>query len=364
MKREGNLWHQIISFENLLQAARKAQKGKRFKSDVLEFNYHLETELLQLQVELAAKTYLPREYLTFKIVDPKPRFISAAPYRDRVVHHALCNVISPIFEKFFISDSYANRVDFGTHKALKKFTHLARTSRYVLQGDISKYFPSIDHEILKQLIQRKIKCLDTLWLIEKIIDYSNPQELTIEYFPEDCLLTPIERRKGLPLGNLTSQLFANIYLNQLDQFIKSDLRIKKYVRYVDDFALFSDSHTDLADAKFAITEFLISLRLKVHPKKTQLFATSYGANFVGFRILPYQIRIRADNLQRGRRRLQLQKRALATGKIRLDDVVNSLRSWQAHLAHGDTWRWQNLFLNPQSKRATTVGLPQTNNNIP
>ena len=143
MKRYGNLWPQIIAFENLYAATKKAQRGKRFRPNVLKFNYNLELELAQLKQELTTKTYQPGEYRTFEIVEPKRRMISAAPYRDRVVHHALCAVIYPIFERTFIADSYANRIGFGTHKALKKFTQFAHSSRYVLLCDLKKYFPSI-----------------------------------------------------------------------------------------------------------------------------------------------------------------------------------------------------------------------------
>ncbi len=304
MKRYGNLSNQIIDFENLLLAARKAQKGKRFRDNVLAFNYNLEKELQQLQTELRTKTYRPGAYRTFEIKDPKPRLISAAPYRDRVVHHALCNIIIPIFENTFIFDSYANRLGFGTHRALRRFTHFARSSRYILQCDIKKYFPSIDLEILKGLIRLKIKCPDTLWLIDTIIDGSNEQESSIEYFPGDELLTPTQRRKGLPIGNLTSQFFANVYLNGLDHFVKEQLRATKYLRYVDDFALFSDDREFLADARTQIESYLTTLRLKIHPIKSQLFETSQGANFVGFRVLPDRIRVRNDNLRRARHRLK------------------------------------------------------------
>lgn len=172
MKRHKNLYPYIVEFENLFLAARKAQKGKRFQDYVLKFNYNLEQELIQLQNELISKEYQPGSYRTFYIQEPKHRMISAAPYRDRVVHHALCNVIAPIFESTFIRDSYANRVNFGTHRALKRFTKFARSSRYVLQCDIKKYFPSIDHEILKKLLRRKIKCADTLWLIVMLVTVS------------------------------------------------------------------------------------------------------------------------------------------------------------------------------------------------
>ena len=233
MKRHGNLYPQIIAFENILLSAKKAEKGKRFRDNVLEFNYNLEAELTNLQQELAEKTYQPGDYRTFYIKEPKSRMISAAPYRDRVVHHALCNIIVPLIEPTFIADSYANRVGFGTHRALERFTKFARESRYVLQCDIQKYFPSIDHEILKNLIRRKIKCRDTLWLIDTIIDNSNEQLPAIEHFQGDDLLTPLERRRGLPIGNLTSQFFANIYLNGFDHFVKEELKVRKYLRYVD-----------------------------------------------------------------------------------------------------------------------------------
>ena len=210
MKRYGNLWPEIIDFENLLIAARKAQKGKRFRADVLEFNHALEQELFTLQDELQAQTYRPRKYHKFKIWDPKPRMISKADYRDRVVHHALYNVIMPLLERTLIWTTYANRLGYGSHRALKRFTQFARSHQYCLQCDIQKYFPTIDHAILKTLIRRKIKCPDTLWLIDTIIDASNKQDPVIQYFPGDDLLSPLQRRKGLPIGNLTSQMFANV----------------------------------------------------------------------------------------------------------------------------------------------------------
>jgi retron-type reverse transcriptase len=269
MKRHNNLWTEVIDFANLIEAARKAERGKRFKPNVLRFNDNFAGELQQLREELESKTYRPGEYFTFEIVEPKKRMISAAPYRDRVVHHALCNVIAPIFERTFIRDSYANRVGFGTHRALRRFTEFARSNRYVLQCDVRKYFPSIDHEILKRIIRRKIKCQDTLWLIETIIDASNEQEEVIEYFPGDELWTPYERRRGLPIGNLTSQFFANVYLNGFDQFVKERLLARYYLRYVDDFALFGDDRFWLAEARKAIEEYLASLRLVIHPKKRE-----------------------------------------------------------------------------------------------
>ncbi len=351
MKRYGNLYYQITDFENIYLAAKKAEKGKRFRPNILKFNYNLEKELIEIKAALETQTYQPGAYRTFEITEPKPRLISAAPYRDRVIHHALCNIIGPIIETSFINDSYANRESYGNHRALKRFTQFYRTSRYVLQCDIKKYFPTIDHQILKTLIRRKIKCPDTLWLIDKIIDNSNEPLPVIQYFPGDNLLTPLERRKGLPIGNLTSQFFANLYLNGLDHFIKEQLKVKKYLRYVDDFALFSDDREFLGDARIAVESYLTSLRLKIHPIKSQLFATQHGANFVGFRILRDRIRVRRDNLQRGRYRLRKMQSQLFNDTIELEKLLLSVQSWFAHLKHGDTWQLrQQLFTNLVSTR--------------
>ncbi len=212
MKSYNYLYNQICSFENLLLAARKAQRGKRFKEYTSRFNFNLENELITLQQELIDKTYQPGPYTEFYIYDAKKRKISAAPYRDRIVHHALCNIIEPIFNKSMIYDTYANRQDKGTHKAILRFQSFSRKNRYVFKYDIKKYFPSIDHEILLDTLFDKIQCKDTQWLIKVIIDNSNPQEEVLDYFNGDDLFTPIMRRKGLPLGNLTSQFFANVYL--------------------------------------------------------------------------------------------------------------------------------------------------------
>ena len=345
MKRYGNLWPDIIDFENLLQASRQAQRGKRYRPNVLAFNYNLAQELLKLQKDLKEQTYRPGKYRTFDIYDPKPRMISAAPYRDRVVHHALCNVIVPPLERTLISDTYANRTGYGTHRALKRFIHFVRTSNYVLQCDVRKYFPSLDHGILKAIIRQKIKCPETLWLIDTIIDGSNPQGSDIEYFPGDDLLTPLERGKGLPIGNLTSQFFANLYLSGFDHFVKEQLKVRKYLRYVDDWAAFSEDHGFLADVRLAMEDYLVRLRLKVHPIKSQLFATRYGASFVGFRVLPSGktfprevcIRVRNRNLQRARERLRQMQHDYTAGLISLDEVIQRLRSWEAHLLHGDTY---------------------------
>ena len=338
MKRHGNLWKEIIDEDNLFLAAHKAARGKRFQKNVLNFNAKLGDNIVKIKRELESQTYQPGSYRTFQIFEPKQRMISAAPFRDRVVHHALCSIIQPIFEKTFIFDSYANRTGFGTHRALRRFTEFARSSKYVLQCDIEKYFPTIDHEILKSLIRRKVKCKETLWLIDKIVDNSNEQLSINRYFDGDDLFTPFERKRGLPIGNLTSQFFANVYLNHLDHFVKEKLGIKKYVRYVDDFALFGDDREFLQTARKRIEVFLETLRLQIHKVKSQLFETGIGANFVGFRVFPTLIRVRSDNLRRARWRLRKMVENYQSGELNAEKIKECLRSWIAHLEHGDTFQ--------------------------
>ena len=236
MKRYGNLWDEVVSHENLLRAYRNARRGKRGHRRVERFEFRRESELARLREELLAGTYLPGGYRTFMLYDTKARMISAAPFRDRIVHHALCNVLEPIFERSFIHDSYASRKGKGTHAALRRYQQFARQNAYVLKCDVRKFFPSIDHQILKDRIARKIKDEDVLALAGSIIDNSNEQVSVPGHFPGDDLFTQLDRRRGLPIGNQTSQFFGNVYLDALDHFIKEDLGCPGYIRYVDDCA--------------------------------------------------------------------------------------------------------------------------------
>jgi retron-type reverse transcriptase len=337
-RRHTGLWPTLVSFPNLLRAAVKAARGKRGQENVARFHFDLERQLCRLQDELTRRTYVPGPYRVFTIREPKPRLISAAPFRDRVVHHALCNVLEPIFERAFIGDSYASRRGKGTHAAVDRFTAFARRHRYVLQCDVSKYFPSIDHEVLKGLMARKVKDRDVLWLVGRVIDHSNPQEPVQEWFPGDDLFAPSGRRRGLPLGNQTSQFFANVYLDPFDHFVKQTMRVRGYLRYVDDFALFGDDPAGLAEARERCREGLRALRLRLHPRKSVIARVADGSRFLGYRVFPDHWLLPRANVVKMRRRLRRLQAGYAAGVLDWPDVRRGVAGWLGHAGRADTWR--------------------------
>ena len=338
-KRHKDLFTQIASFSALHEAARRAIRGKRAKPGAAAFMARLEPELLRLERQLQAGSWRPGRYVEIAIRDPKPRLVSAAPFADRVVHHALCAVIGPIFERGFIDDSYANRKGKGTHRAVARYERFRDRFRQVLRCDIYRCFPAIDHAILKQDLRRRIACARTLWLADHIIDGSNPQEPVNLYYPGDDLFTPFERRRGLPIGNLTSQLFANIHLDGLDHFVKEVLRARGYLRYVDDFALFHDDAGVLAEWRERIAAYLARRRLSLHPRKTRVQPCAEPAEFLGFVLLPGgRRRLPEANVRRFRNRLRGLRDRCRAGTVRLDAVERQVGAWVAHAAHADTWR--------------------------
>ena len=353
MKRHGHLWNDVISFENLLRAAETAAKGKRFRPAVAAFHFDLERNLWKLHEELATKTYRPGDYRSFFIFEPKKRQISAAPYRDRVVHHALTGVLEPIFERTFIGDSYACRKGKGTHAAVDRCQEFARRLRYVLKADIQKFFPSTDHAIAKEQVARKIKDADVLWLVNRIIDGSNPQEEIRCWFPGDDLFVPTERRRGIPIGNQTSQFFANVYLDPLDHFVKDQLRFRGYVRYVDDFLVFSDDKQELAEVRERIREFLVRLRLRLHPDKSVVSRTDDGIRFLGYRVFASHRLLPKENVRRLRRRVRSMQADYAAGQIDFADIRRRLMSWSGHARQANTYRLrERLFDTIRFQRAT------------
>jgi len=353
MKRHGNVWPTLISFEHLLKSSEKAKRGKRFRPAVARFEFHLERELFALQAALRRKTYHSGKYRSFYIYEPKKRLISAAPYRDRIVHHAFTGMLEPIFEPTFISDSYACRKGKGTHAAVDRCQQFARRFRYVFKADIRRFFPSMDHDILKEQIARKIKDPDVLWLAGLLIDSSNPQEDVRHCFPGDDLFTHGERRRGIPIGNQTSQFFSNVYLDPLDHFVKERLRFKGYVRYVDDFLLFSDDKRQLAEARERIVQFLVELRLKLHPRKNTIFPVKEGIRFLGYRVFPTHRLLVKENVWRFLRRVRTMQRQYSEGQITLSEIKQRLMSWSGHARQADTHRLlEYLFATISFQRAT------------
>ncbi len=354
MKRYGNLWPELISFRNLLTAAHNACRGKRHQSNVARFRFRLEDELVKLQDELESGTYQPGQYRTFEIFEPKRRMISAAPFRDRVVHHALCNVLEPVFEKTFVYDSYACRKGKGTHAAIDRAQQFARKHPFVLKCDLQKFFPTVDHAILKQTIRRKIKDRRVLWLVETIIDASNDQEVVDGRFPGDNLLTPLERRRGLPIGNQTSQFFANVLLNPLDHFLRDHLRVAGYARYVDDFVVFGDDKQELAAIREQCRSFLNQRRLRLHPKKSVISRTKLGFPFLGVRVFPDHRRLPRQNLVRARRRLLAMQEAFERREITFPQIRQRLMSWHGHVMHADANRLLADILNDTMFRRNSI----------
>ncbi len=324
MKRQGNLLQDIVRFDNLLLAFRKAARGKRDQPEVARFEFHLEQALLYLQEQLLSGQYRPGEYYIFEVRDPKPRRICAAPFRDRVAFHAICNVLEPVFERRFIFDSWACRKGKGSHAAIKRAQFFSRRYRYLIQGDVRKYFDSIDHMVLKGLLRRIIKDRPLLLLLDRIIGHSPPD---------------LSQGKGVPIGNLTSQYFANLYLDQLDHYIKERLRIRGYVRYMDDMLLFANDkstlHRGLAEMK-CFLESRLCLYLK--NENVQPTPVTEGITFLGFRIFPAMIRLDGRTLRRFRRSFRYREQQYQEGRIDINQLNGSVAAMFAHLGHGDTFR--------------------------
>jgi len=335
MKRHGDLWPAVVSWPNLVRAADKARRGKRRRDVVLRFDFDLERELLQLRRELVGGSYHPGPFTTHWINRPKPRLISAAPYRDRVVHHAVLNVLEPLLDRSFHPDSYACRRGKGTHAAARRLQRLMRRYPYTLQCDVRKYFPSIDHAVLKDQFRRLLKDCRLLALMDRIVDSSNDQEPVTAWFPGDDLFTPTTRRKGLPIGNLTSQWFANWYLTAFDYRITDKLQFG-YVRYCDDFILLSANRRRLRDVAPALVERLAALRLKLHRDRIHVAPSSAGRTFVGYRVSPARHRIGNANVRAFLGRLGRMRRAFSRRRLSREDVQQRLMGWLGHAAQADS----------------------------
>ena len=337
-QRHDDLFAGIANFQALHAAARQAVKGKRKKPGAASFFANLEGAILALERQLRAGEYRPGRYVAFEVNDPKRRIVSAAPFRDRVVHHALCAVVEPIFEAGFIGHSFANRTGKGTHAAIEAYERYRNRHAYVLRCDIHRYFPAVDHTILKSDFRRRIICPPTLALLDLIVDGSNTQEPVELYFNGDDLFAPFRRRRGLPIGNLTSQFFANVYLDGFDHFVTEVLRAP-YVRYVDDFALFHNDPAILAEWGLRIELYLAGRRLKLHPRKTMILSCTEPSQFLGFVLYADgRRRLPDDNVRRFCNRLRGLRDRWRAGTIGVRAIRARVGAWIAHAEHADTWR--------------------------
>ena len=346
MKTYRNLFPRVWDFENLYLAYRAARKGKRGKAPVAAFERMQEDELLALQDELRNRTYIPGPYHSFFIHEPKKRLISAAPFRDRVVHHALCQVIEPIWERRFIHDSYANRIGKGTHRALDRTQQFARRFAYVLQCDLRQFFPSIDHAKLQAELARLITDPDMLWLCDQILTSGVgvlAEAYEMYYFPGDDLFAAL-RPRGLPIGNLTSQFWANVYLNTFDHFVKRELRCPAYLRYVDDFLLYGDNKRCLRAWKKDIMGKLADLRLTLHESRAQVYPVSTGIPFLGFYVFPTHRRVKRRKVVLFRRRLVRLLQQSAQDSAHLPRLRTSIEGWINHVRYGDSWGLRQAIL--------------------
>lgn len=325
-----SLYDQICSYNNLELAFKKARKRKTTKHYVIQFEKDLEHNLMVLRTELLLHSYRPRPLKTFIIREPKTRRISKSDFRDRVVHHAVCNIIEPIFEKTFIYDSYANRAGKGTRKAIERLVCFKRRiSRnntdtvFVLKADIRHFFDTVDHKILLELVARRIYDKRLIWLIQIILaNHKSKQE-----------------GKGMPLGNLTSQFFANVYLNDLDYFIKHILMIKYYIRYVDDFIILEKTLEKMREYKIKIHKFLKkSLSIELHPEKTKITILSRGICFLGLRIFPHHKLLKKSNIRKFKIKITWLNHKCYTKNKDVDTIYDYLEGWLDYSRQADTYR--------------------------
>lgn len=316
-------YNDIISVENLLLAWQEFQKGKKYKNDVAEFSLNLMQNIFEIHDDLKNKTYKHGTYQHFKITDPKPRDINKATVKDRLIHHAIYRILYPYFDKKFIFDSYSCRNKKGTHKAINRFRQFNRKvsqnhtkACWVLKCDIKKFFASIDHIVLKRILYKNIIDQDILWLLDQIIDSFETKNLL---------------NIGLPIGNLTSQLLVNIYMNEFDQFVKRELKQKHYIRYADDFVFFNDSKLELQILIPKIGAFLAkNLKLKIHQDKIQIKTIYSGIDYLGWIHFSDHRILRKTTKKRMFKNLESQ--IVLTGKIKEE----SLQSYLGLLSHGNT----------------------------
>ena len=329
MQRIGNLFGQLCTFDNLLQAWKKARKGCGNTRESASFFCELERELISLQSALQTGAWHPSPYRFFEIYDPKQRQIAVAEFRDRVVHHAVVQVLEPHFERVFIHDSYATRTGKGVHAAVFRAREFLKYNDWYLKSDIEKFFDSVDHRILIEMLERKIKDSRFLDVCSAIILHGGNDG------------------KGLPIGSRTSQFFANVYLNQLDHFLKERAGVKYYVRYMDDFVIFDENRQRLKDLRVITDTFLAEeLKLSLKPAATFLNQHLNGVPFLGRRIFRSTIRLHQKHARRITQRLACREKQYLSGDISEDFFLQSVNSYWAMLSYyPDLEGFRNSVLN-------------------
>jgi retron-type reverse transcriptase len=329
-----NLWERVIDFENVFHAYKAACKGKRYRWESLKFKKDLEANLIILQNDLIWDTYKPEPYRQFPVYEPKLRLISAPSFRDRIVHHALVQVIEPVFENRFVNECFACRIRRGTHAAVRHVERCTRAARrqwggyYVLKCDISKFFPSVDHAILKAIIRRNIADPKVINLVDIIIrSYESDQD-----------------GKGIPIGALTSQLFANINLNPMDHWLKENEGVRFYARYMDDFVILHNDKNYLHELLGKIENYLQDkLKLSLNPK-TGIFPGRYGIDFCGYRIWPTHIKPRKSTVKRAKRRLRKLARVYRENPAIFDHARASIQSFLGYIKHCKGYKTTKILL--------------------
>ncbi|MBZ4669404.1 MAG: RNA-dependent polymerase [Defluviitaleaceae bacterium] len=343
MKYIKNLYDDICTFENLYLAYKNARKNKRFRDEVLEFSSNVEEYLMDIRKELIEQTYKVGKYREFFVYEPKKRLIMALPFKDRVVQWAIYQKLNPYFTKGYISDSFACIEGRGAHQAVQRLHYWLRQigrkpgKYYYLKLDISKYYYRIDHDVLVEILSRKIKDTKLMKLLEGIIrceDHSFGLPLDASLEETDVRIN----NKGMPIGNLTSQMFANIYLNELDQYVKRKLRIHYYVRYMDDVIILHESKQELHKIKKVIETFLDEkLKLNLN-NKTAIRPVTLGIEFVGYKVWNTHIKLRKSTALKMKRRLKHLKKQYERGEIEIEDVRATMASYNGLMKHCNSFR--------------------------
>jgi retron-type reverse transcriptase len=356
------MYKKIYEIKNLLNSFKAVMSDNSENIPIVRYYFDLEGNLFDLQKKLITNNFYTKPYKRFIVSDPKRREISAPHFEDRIVQHAIVNIIEPIFEKTFIEDAYACRVKKGTHFALKRLKKFLQSTRsfygknkniFVLKCDIKKFFASISWNILIEILSKKIKDKETMSLLEKIItSYTVYGKNTKDNAYQENLFdvnwsipVSVSKRRGLPIGNLTSQLFANIYLNELDQFVKRVLRERWYGRYMDDFFVISGDKKHLEKIKNKINTFLENkLKLTLHPKKSFIQNVKYGVCFVGYRIFFDHVLVRGSTLRRFQKKYRKKLKKVLGGLLEEKKLEACKQSFRGHLKHANTyWLDKKMF---------------------